>query len=61
LTAGTTLNEVVPPPRPGELAVTVTVPGVNCDLTAIFVMPPSAVTFGSPGAWYAFGWLGVTQ
>ncbi len=46
----TTLNVAEPLFNPFELAVTVTVPGVNCARTATFARPPSADRFGSPGA-----------
>src|SRR5438067_1407315 len=49
-----TANDALAPVRPGALALTVTVPAVNCVRSAIFVMPPSTESCGSPGAWYVF-------
>ena len=46
----TTLKVAEPLFKPVELAVTVTVPGVNWARTATFARPPSADRFGSPGA-----------
>jgi hypothetical protein len=44
-----TVKDALPLVRPGELAVTVTVPAVNWVRSATFCMPPSAVSSGSPG------------
>ena len=46
-----TVNEVFPWPSPGDVAFTVTVPGVNIDRIATLHMPPSARSSGSSGEW----------
>jgi hypothetical protein len=47
---GTIVNDAEPLARPGAVAVTVTVPGVNWLRKAILVKPPSTCNSGSPGA-----------
>jgi hypothetical protein len=44
-------NVVVPVPNPGALAVTVAVPAVHLDLTAILHIPPSIHSWESRGEW----------